>query len=260
MQRAAVYEVLARVLSAAMREPYRDLVTRAGAPPTVSEAIVGGDAVAIELRVSWLNRDAGILRLTAQGNGPSCWKLERLEESVSVAPPEGVGPARHVGESQSAGTWEGRSVPESDWNALSAEVRLLRNCGRVHLIRLPATEGLPTRDAADEAARALGLKPQGGEWIVVDATVATSIAARVLARDLAYDSDVMSYADAHRLAQAITMQAGEGAVFLTNATWLVDGPDVRLSSWNPLSEATFDTGIACVGPDAVVMLWVEDED
>lgn len=84
--------MLVRVLADSMREPYGNLVQRVGAPPTVSEASVNGEQLTIELRVSCLNREAGTLRLTAQGNGPSCWKLERLEESVSVLRPG----ARHA--------------------------------------------------------------------------------------------------------------------------------------------------------------------
>ena len=87
MRRGAAYEVLAQVLADATREPYGDLVRRVGAPPNVSEAILEGEPLVIELRVGWLNREAGTLRLTAQADGPSCWRLERLEESVTVAPP-----------------------------------------------------------------------------------------------------------------------------------------------------------------------------
>lgn len=151
---------------------------------------------------------------------------------------------------------EGPNVVESEWNTLSATVRLRRDCGRVHITLLPVTDQFSARVAADDAARSLGLNTLGSEWVEIAATAARRIATRILA----YDSEVMPLADAERMAQAITSQAGADASFLTNAMWVFDGSDVWLSSWNPISGATFDAGVVCVGAKAVAMVWVEDED
>lgn len=147
-----------------------------------------------------------------------------------------------------------------DWNTLVAEVRRRRDRGRVHIARLPATGPVSVRTAADDAARCLGLNALGTEWLEIDADSATRVATRILATDLAYDTEVIPLADAERMAQAITAQAGAGASFLTNARWSFEQGDVKLSSWNPITNGTFDAGVVCVGATAVVMLWVEDED
>lgn len=84
------YEELVRLLAAAAREPYIDLVRRVDAPPRVSESCVSGETLTFEVAVHWLDRDAGSLRVVARGLGGSTWRLERLEEAITVIRPHSI--------------------------------------------------------------------------------------------------------------------------------------------------------------------------
>jgi hypothetical protein len=46
--------------------------------------------------------------------------------------------------------------------------------------------------------------------------------------------------------------------FFTNASFNNDYS--RIKSWNPITKATFDTGVVIVNTHRIGILWVEDED
>jgi hypothetical protein len=51
------------------------------------------------------------------------------------------------------------------------------------------------------------------------------------------------------------------AKFFTNASFGKNSANkIKLSSWNPITNATFDTGIFVIDKKTVGCLWVEDED
>ncbi|WP_254610248.1 hypothetical protein [Bacillus tequilensis] len=49
-------------------------------------------------------------------------------------------------------------------------------------------------------------------------------------------------------------------MYYTNADVDVQSGDVRLSSWSPITQATFDAGLVVIDKKKIGMFWVEDED
>jgi hypothetical protein len=86
MNRAGAYSLLSRELSSWERRPYEQLVGLIGQPESQHVERVGGEDVTVTIRVRWADATAGALRVEAVAYGPSCWALERLEESVVVQP------------------------------------------------------------------------------------------------------------------------------------------------------------------------------
>ena len=90
---------------------------------------------------------------------------------------------------------------------------------------------------------------------------AFQILVSVLESDLAYNAQLMPRHTAEELASQFLALFPEPAVFATNGQFL-PSPDlaIRLSTWNPLTPATFDTGVICASPSTTGLLWVQDED
>jgi hypothetical protein len=86
MNRADAYSILSRKLSSWQRRPYEELVALVGQPESQHVERVGGEDVTVSMRVRWADTRAGTLRVDAVAYGPSCWALERLEESVVIHP------------------------------------------------------------------------------------------------------------------------------------------------------------------------------
>jgi hypothetical protein len=82
--------------------------------------------------------------------------------------------------------------------------------------------------------------------------------------DAAYNSEIIPLPRAAELADRFLDQFGtDGVRYYTNGTFHeARGPSLTWSgaSWNPATEATFDTGVLVVGPNGSGCLWVEDED
>jgi hypothetical protein len=132
------------------------------------------------------------------------------------------------------------------------------------MLTLSRPPGLPTRDVADLLAVSAKYKALGKLWVSLPQGKAAQLVRAVLARDLAYDGEVMESTDAANLASGFITHVGDAAEFFTNGSWC-DAPVVtstvtRGASWEPLSGATFDAGVVGVGDDRAAMLWVEDED
>ena len=119
-------------------------------------------------------------------------------------------------------------------------------------------------DVADRVAESVGYKAIGTRWVRLDRDGATRVLLRVLQQDLAYDSSVMQFEEADRLAQAFLAHVGTGAVYFTNGSWVETWqprePGAIGLTWKSLSEATFDAGVLAVGEHVAAILWVEDED
>ena len=80
----------------------------------------------------------------------------------------------------------------------------------------------------------------------------------VVHQDLAYDLPICDLQKATQLAKAFVEAAmSEGMTFYSNGD-LATSRNPR--SWNPATEATFDTGVLAVGPTGCACFWVEDED
>jgi hypothetical protein len=87
LDRDKAYSMLARELERFRRFPRPDLVRCIGSPAIERTEWVGAEPLTVEIRVEWADEDAGVIPIRATSNGPSCWRLERLEETVLVRPP-----------------------------------------------------------------------------------------------------------------------------------------------------------------------------
>ena len=84
MDRVAAYAALAAVLEEYRARSFDELAVLIGSPPGVSAAQAGTESIDVEVRITWEDRRKQAIRIEATANGPSCWRLERLEESVVV--------------------------------------------------------------------------------------------------------------------------------------------------------------------------------
>lgn len=144
---------------------------------------------------------------------------------------------------------------------LCAEIIRSRDCGVVYCAVLDRSGATP-----DGIAKEFNLAPASKvNYFDIDASLTFEIAVLVLHRDLAYSTQIMPTDRAKDLAQRFIALFGEPAQFCTNANFLKESPEgypgsIRLSSWNPATDATFDTGIIVIGKELAGCLWVEDED
>ncbi|MEM9928153.1 MAG: hypothetical protein AAF915_31300 [Cyanobacteria bacterium P01_D01_bin.50] len=87
---------------------------------------------------------------------------------------------------------------------------------------------------------------------------AASLLTRILNRDLAYNSKIMSGAKAENLTtRFLECFDKESAQYYTNGDFYETRPK---RGWNPATNATFDTGILVISNSKAGCLWVEDED
>jgi hypothetical protein len=89
MDRAAVYSVLAVELEGWRRLPYDELRSRVDDPPQVRTVTLGSEVIDVEVRLYWADQRRGSIRVEAVANGPSCWRLERLMEAITLTAPTG---------------------------------------------------------------------------------------------------------------------------------------------------------------------------
>lgn len=127
--------------------------------------------------------------------------------------------------------------------------------------------GLSSQPAptVSELAREFGLRDAQECYKEICEPDALRLVRRVLHRDLAYDAEIMPEARAAELGERFLAQFGAGARFFTNGTFYEERRRLSRSvwsgpSWEPVTEATFDTGVLVIGPKGAGCVWVEDED
>jgi hypothetical protein len=157
-----------------------------------------------------------------------------------------------------------------------ARVQKVRACGVVHLAEGTradlgralageiAIQGDP-RSVADALARGLDFHALGRRWRELARPDAHAVLAAVLTRDLAYDRELMDESKARALADEFLRQFGPNARFFTNREFRRQAADAsewvqRTAEWDPVTRATFDTGVVVVDVDRAGLLWFEDED
>jgi hypothetical protein len=84
MHRAAAYEGLARELERWRLLSRQELVANVGQPARMYSVNINGEDIAVEVAAHWHRDEGGAIRITGIANGPSHWRLERLEESIVV--------------------------------------------------------------------------------------------------------------------------------------------------------------------------------
>ena len=164
-----------------------------------------------------------------------------------------------------------------DWtDEFRARVRAAGACGVVHVAEYAratlshaavgeAAVLSEPRSGADALARSLGLHALGRAWRELARDHAHAVLAAVLARDLAYDGELMAESEARAFADEFLGRFSPDARFFTNGEFrpppartsaLVE----RVAEWDPLTDATVDTGVAVVEVDRAALLWFEDDD
>ena len=134
-----------------------------------------------------------------------------------------------------------------------------RNCGIVACMMMADGGGPDATRRADVLASVMGLRELGDRWLTIDAELASRLTARVLHRDLAYGNELMREEEAVAFSREFIAAVPSPCAYFTNGTWS-DGHPPSLVEWEPLTKATFDAGVACVGEKRVSILWVADED
>ena len=86
MNRAEAYRILAAELETYSRLGYDRVVTLLGLE-TSKVVRVGDEEIAITIRVVSSPAGRGTIAVEGTANGPSCFRLERLEESIVLSPP-----------------------------------------------------------------------------------------------------------------------------------------------------------------------------
>ena len=87
VDRHAAYALLAAELNRWRGQPYETLARHVGAEPSVVSAVAAGEPISVEVRVRLQNASTDALRIEATAYGPNWWKLERMDESITVSPP-----------------------------------------------------------------------------------------------------------------------------------------------------------------------------
>ena len=140
-----------------------------------------------------------------------------------------------------------------------AEIHVARACGVVHC----GMSAHPSPTLA-ELANEFRLAPVVTSYKEIDASAALRLAALILCQDTAYNAEIMPATRAAELASRFLAQFGtDGVRFFTNGTFH-EAREQKLTwsgaSWDPVTAATFDTGVLVLGPRCSGCLWVEDED
>jgi len=132
---------------------------------------------------------------------------------------------------------------------LHAEIVRLRTTGRVHC-------GIISTNNIIDIANAFGLSTDSKTYNEIDAETACHILTEILHSDLAYNSEIMPLQKAAELASRFLKQYPErDCRFFTNGSLFLKA---NVKSWNPATDATFDTGVIVLGPNNSGCLWVED--
>ena len=84
MDRGDAYAVLAAELAERRQAGFAALVAEVGGPARQKFGRIGEEEVVVDTLVEWADSRRDSVRIVATAAGPSCWRVERLEESVVV--------------------------------------------------------------------------------------------------------------------------------------------------------------------------------
>jgi hypothetical protein len=87
MDRMRAYAELATELNRYRRLPYEELVRRVGGPAVERSVASLEGLMTIEVSIGWADSQESAVQISATAFGPSCWKLERLDEVAVITRP-----------------------------------------------------------------------------------------------------------------------------------------------------------------------------
>lgn len=105
-----------------------------------------------------------------------------------------------------------------------------------------------------------GYHELGDQWNAVDEQTARHLMTYILSKDLAYEFTLSSKSIASELCDYFFDYFADVPTYYINADVVVHSGYVELSSWTPISQATFDAGLVVADKKKIGMIWVEDED
>ena len=137
---------------------------------------------------------------------------------------------------------------------LKQTINQTRDVGKVAMnFSLVNTNTSDKNELVNSFVNSLGMKPSRN-WEILDFYKAQKGLVNVLNRDLAYNEEVMPLDKASEIANKfLCLFDRKNSNYFSN--WRLSG-----HSWDPLTEATFDTGIIVLDNNRIGILWFEDED
>ena len=139
----------------------------------------------------------------------------------------------------------------------------INNFGRYHTLEVANRRRIGSLpDEIDNFAHTLSssqgirFKRLSQRWREIDCTTAAATLCYTLSHDLAYDSREIPDEDAKELTKDFLGLFDQEPRYFTSGRIDADG----LRSWNPLTNATFDTGIVVVDDLRIGIAWCHDED
>ena len=88
MNRNDAYAILTAELESWRRLGYAALVKRVGEPTTTKSIPSGQEEISVRVQVCWADAANGAVRVEATADGPTAFRLERLQESITVSQPD----------------------------------------------------------------------------------------------------------------------------------------------------------------------------
>lgn len=86
MRPPEVYPILCEKLRTLQSLPYAKLQEMIDVMPTTTPIDIMNEPITIEVSVEWVDQRKEDLRITATAFGSSCFRMERISESVLVKP------------------------------------------------------------------------------------------------------------------------------------------------------------------------------
>lgn len=145
-------------------------------------------------------------------------------------------------------------------------IRLGRKAGVFHLLKSDLTEfdtrQIPT--LLDSFVTRFGFLGINDRWNEIEFLNARRIMFRIVRTDLAYDLPQVPEEVANTLVEEIikTLDADVGSRYFTNGEYykpISRAPGIG-PSWQPITNATFDSGVVVLADQSIGLVWVEDED
>lgn len=156
-----------------------------------------------------------------------------------------------------------------DSTLLFKEIEETRECGAVYLAMHERPENTDWEAVVLEnfVITTISLEKLSVSLVQIDKAKAQSILALLLYKDMAYESEIMPIDRADYLVERFCDLFTNKASYFSNSTrnkndYFNTGKafELGLNSWNPLTEATFDSGIIVCDDERIGVAWFEDED
>lgn len=84
MHTSDAYAALVQELEAVKQLSAPDLLALVDAPPSRRDFDISGERIEIEVSVAWRDNTRRSVRITGHARGPSTWRTEHLQESITV--------------------------------------------------------------------------------------------------------------------------------------------------------------------------------